>query len=359
MLNITINKTPSPKAKPADESKLGFGKTFSDHMFIMTYTEKDGWHDAKIQPYQPLTIDPASPVLHYGQEIFEGLKAYRRTDGSIGLFRPEENAARMNRSAERMCMPQIPVEDQVQAMKALVELEKEWVPHNDGTSLYLRPTMIADGSTLGVHAAPRYIYFIICAPSGAYYANGLAPVRIYIEDAYVRAVEGGTGEAKCGGNYAASMKGAMVAEDQGYDQVLWLDGRHNKYIEEVGAMNVMFVIDGKVVTPALHGSILPGITRKSLLEVAKVMGLTVEERQVDVQELFDAYKSGRLTEAFGCGTAAVVSPIGEFRYKDDVIKFGDGKTIGALSQKMYDTLTGIQWGKLPDNKNWISTVCKA
>ncbi len=357
MLDIKITKTTTPKAKPADESKLGFGKTFSDHMFIMTYTEKDGWHDAKIQPYQPLSLDPASPVLHYGQEIFEGLKAYRTADDKIQLFRPTENAMRMNRSAARMCMPQIPVEDQVQAMKALVELEKDWVPHSEGTSLYLRPTMIADGSTLGVHAAPRYIYFIICAPSGAYYANGLAPVRIYIEDSYVRAVEGGTGEAKCGGNYAASMKGALVAEEQGYDQVLWLDGRHNKYIEEVGAMNVMFVIDGKLVTPALHGSILPGITRKSLLEVARDMDLTVEERQVDVQELFDAYKAGTLTEAFGCGTAAVVSPIGEFRYKDEVIKFGDGKTIGALSQKMYDTLTGIQWGKLPDAKGWIVPVC--
>ncbi len=357
-MEIKIIKTTAPKTKPTleQEKSLGFGKIFSDHMFVMEYTEKDGWHDARIQPYQPLSIDPASPVLHYGQEIFEGLKAYRRVDGSIGMFRPEENAMRMNRSAERMCMPQIPVEMQVEAMKALVDLERDWVPHSEGTSLYLRPTMIADGSTLGVHAAPRYIYFIICAPSGAYYANGLAPVRIYIEDAYVRAVEGGTGEAKCGGNYAASMKGAFVAEEKGYDQVLWLDGRHNRYIEEVGAMNVMFVIDGKLITPNLHGSILPGITRKSILELARDMGMEVEERQVDVQELFDAYKAGKFTEAFGTGTAAVVSPIGEFCYKDEVIKFGDGHTIGTISQKMYDTLTGIQWSKLPDPHGWTCTL---
>ncbi|MEG0779394.1 MAG: branched-chain amino acid aminotransferase, partial [Oscillospiraceae bacterium] len=348
-MDIKMIKATNFKAKPTEEKTLGFGKTFSDYMFIMEYTVKDGWHDARIQPYQPLTIDPASPVLHYGQEIFEGLKAYRRVDGKIGMFRPEENAARMNRSAERMCMPQIPVDMQVQAMKALVDVEREWVPHSDGTSLYLRPTMIADGSTLGVHAAPRYIYFIICAPSGAYYANGLAPVRIYIEDGYVRAVEGGTGEAKCGGNYAASMKGALVAEEKGYDQVLWLDGRQNRYIEEVGAMNVMFVIGGKLVTPKLHGSILPGITRKSILEVGRDMGLVVEERPIDVQELVEAYKAGTMTEAFGTGTAAVISPIGEMAYKDTIMKFGDGKTIGPVSQKMYDTLTGIQWGRVADS----------
>ena len=257
-LEIKLVKTTTPKQKPADEASLGFGKFFTDHMFIAEYSVGKGWHDARIVPYGPLSIDPASPVLHYGQEIFEGLKAYRRKDGGIQLFRPMENALRMNRSAERICMPPLDPEFQVKAMKMLIQLEEDWIPSSEGTSLYLRPMMIADGAELGVHPAKHFLYVIICSPSGAYYKNGMQPLRIHIEDYYVRAVKGGIGSAKTGGNYAASLKATFDAAEKGFDQVLWLDGRENKYVEEVGAMNMMFVIDGKIVTAPLEGSILAG-----------------------------------------------------------------------------------------------------
>lgn len=354
-MNITIEKTTAPKAKPQDESKLGFGKLFSDHMFIMEYDEGKGWHDARIQPYQNLSIDPASPVLHYGQEIFEGLKAYRSAKDDILLFRARENARRLNQSAERMCMPSIDIEDNYKAIAAIVDVERGWVPHSEGTSLYLRPTMIADGAALGVHPAHRYIYYIICAPSGAYYANGLAPIRIYVEDKYVRAVKGGTGYAKTGGNYAASMKAAAEAEAKGFDQVLWLDGTERKYVEEVGAMNMMFLLGDTLVTAALEGSILPGITRMSILSLARDMGIKVEERKVSIAELVEAGESGELKEAFGTGTAAVVSPVGELCYKDKSIIVNKGE-IGTLTQKFYDTLTGIQTGKLEDKHGWVTRV---
>ncbi len=354
-LEIKIIKNENPKQKPADESNLGFGKLFTDHMFIVEYTEGIGWHDARIQPYGPLAIDPACPVLHYSQEIFEGLKAYRRADGGIQMFRPIENARRMNRSAERMVMPQLDEEFQVKAMKLLVEVEEEWVPRRDGTSLYLRPTMISYGAELGVHPAKRYLYYIICSPAGSYYKNGMAPVKIHIEDSYVRAVKGGTGEAKTGGNYSASLKAAAEASKKGFDQVLWLDGRENKYVEEVGAMNMMFVIDGKLITAPTGGSILPGITRKSVLRIAKDMGMEVEERRVSVQELYDAYREGKLTEAFGTGTAAVISPVGILEYRGDVIKLSDGE-IGEVSMAIYNNLTAIQWGKKEDVYGWIEKL---
>lgn len=346
-LEIKLVKTTTPKQKPADEASLGFGKFFTDHMFIAEYSVGKGWHDARIVPYGPLSIDPASPVLHYGQEIFEGLKAYRRKDGGIQLFRPMENALRMNRSAERICMPPLDPEFQVKAMKMLIQLEEDWIPSSEGTSLYLRPMMIADGAELGVHPAKHFLYVIICSPSGAYYKNGMQPLRIHIEDYYVRAVKGGIGSAKTGGNYAASLKATFDAAEKGFDQVLWLDGRENKYVEEVGAMNMMFVIDGKIVTAPLEGSILAGVTRKSILQLAQDKGYQTEERRISVQELFDAYERGGLTEAFGTGTAAVISPVGEMEYQGKSMVLNDHK-IGNISQEMYDTLVGIQRGDLPD-----------
>lgn len=350
-LEIKLVKTTTPKQKPADEASLGFGKFFTDHMFIAEYSVGKGWHDACIVPYGPLSIDPASPVLHYGQEIFEGLKAYRRKDGGIQLFRPMENALRMNRSAERICMPPLDPEFQVKAMKMLIQLEEDWIPSSEGTSLYLRPMMIADGAELGVHPAKHFLYVIICSPSGAYYKNGMQPLRIHIEDYYVRAVKGGIGSAKTGGNYAASLKATFDAAEKGFDQVLWLDGRENKYVEEVGAMNMMFVIDGKIVTAPLEGSILAGITRKSILRLAQDKGYQTEERRISVQELFDAYERGGLTEAFGTGTAAVISPVGEMEYQGKSMVLNDHK-IGNISQEMYDTLVGIQRGDLPDIYGW-------
>ncbi len=353
---IKIFKTENPKAKPTDESTLGFGKTFSDHMFMIEYDEGQGWHDARIVPYGPIPLYPAAPVLHYAQEIFEGLKAYRRTDGNgIQLFRPEENAKRMNNSAERMCMPTLDVDYQVAAMKALVKVEEEWVPHRPGTSLYLRPTMIATGNELGVHPSKHYLYYIICAPSGAYYKNGMAPVRIRIEDRYVRAVRGGIGACKTGGNYAASLKAGAEAAKDGFDQVLWLDGRENRYVQEVGAMNMMFVIDGKLMTAPIEDCILPGITRKSIMQLAADKGMIVEERPIDIAEIFEAYEKGTLTEAFGTGTAAVISPVGEMCYKDRSMKLSGGR-IGPVAQAMYDTLVGIQTGAVEDPYNWTTPV---
>lgn len=355
-IDIPIIRTESPKPKCADARTLGFGTIFTDHMFVARHDGKRGWHDARIVPYGPLAIDPASPVLHYATEVFEGLKAYRYANGEVGLFRPEENAARMNRSARRMCLPEIDKELQLAALETLVDLERDWVPDAPDTALYLRPTMIGDGCRLGVHAAQEHIYFIICSPSGSFYANGIKPVRIYIEDAFVRTVRGGTGNAKTGGNYAASLLAAVRANEKGFDQVLWLDGRENRYVEEVGAMNTMFVIDGTLVTPALSGSILEGITRKSVLELAQDFGLKTEERALPVDELFEAHRAGLLSEAFGVGTAAVISPIGELAYKGESIHLG--AEIGPVAKRFYDTLTGIQTGRLPDTRGWTRVVAR-
>ncbi|MBO7519953.1 MAG: branched-chain amino acid aminotransferase [Clostridia bacterium] len=353
-MNITLNLTNAPKEKP-DSSVLGFGKYFTDHMFIMEYTEGEGWKNARIVPFGNLSIHPASTVLHYGSEIFEGLKAYRRADSKIQLFRPLENIRRMNRSAERMCLPQIPEEDALEALTKFVEVEKDWTPSAAGTSLYLRPFMFGNDESLGVHSVKNATYIIIASPVGSYYKEGINPVSIMIESEDVRAVRGGTGEAKCGGNYAASNRAGKRAEDKGYSQVLWLDGVERKYIEEVGAMNVMFKIDGVVVTPALLGSILPGITRKSCIEVLKNEGAKVEERRISVDELEEALESGKLEEAWGCGTAAVVSPIGELNYKGKKFIINNGK-IGEVTQHLYDTLTGIQWGKTEDKFGWTYPI---
>ena len=354
--DIKVTLTQTPKAKPEDESKLGFGKIFTDHMFLMDYNVEDGWTDARIVPFGPLPIHPASTVLHYGAEVFEGMKAYRTAEGAIQLFRPMENVRRLNQSAERLCLPELDEEGCLDIIKTLVELEKDWVPHSDGTSLYIRPYLFGNDPHLGVHAVKNATFAIICSPVGAYYAEGLNPVKIAIESEDVRAVRGGTGYAKCGGNYAASLRAGERAERNGYTQVLWLDGVDRKYIEEVGAMNVMFKINGKIITPALTGSVLPGITRKSCVELLKDWGYEVEERLFSVDELFAAVENGELEEAWGTGTAAVVSPIGNLLYKGKEYTVSDNK-IGELTQKLYDNLTGIQWGKKDDTHGWIEPVC--
>ncbi len=353
-MDIKIIKNTAPKEKP-DSSVLGFGKYFTDHMFMMDYSREKGWYNARIVPFQNISLHPASTVLHYGSEIFEGLKAYRRKDGEVQLFRPIENIRRLNNSADRLCLPQIPEEDAMEALTTFVAVEKDWTPSAEGTSLYLRPFMYGNDETLGVHAVHNATFVIIASPVGSYYKEGINPVKIMIEDEDVRAVRGGTGYAKCGGNYAASNRAGERAERQGYSQVLWLDGVERKYIEEVGAMNVMFKIDGKIVTPMLSGSILPGITRKSCIEVLKGKGYTVEERLLSIDELEAALKSGKLEEAWGCGTAAVVSPIGELCYKGEKFIINEGK-IGEVTQSLYDTLTGIQWGKIEDTFGWTKIV---
>lgn len=344
------------KAKPADESKLGFGQIFTDHMLLIEYTEGIGWHDARVEPYGPIPMDPACQVLHYGQEIFEGMKCYRRSDGGFNLFRPTDNFARMQNSAERMGMAPIDTETAMEGLMALLSVDKEWTPHQDGTSLYIRPTMIAMDAKLGVSASKTYLFYIILSPVGAYYAAGLAPVGIYVEDSFVRAVRGGVGFAKTGGNYAASILAGVNAKKSGYAQVLWLDGVEQRYIEEVGAMNMLFVYEGKkVVTPKLNGSILPGITRDSVLKLANRMGLETEERRMDIHEVAKDAREGRITEAFGAGTAAVISPVNKLCYKGEDILIGNGG-IGDISMKLYNTLTGIQYGRLEDDMGWITKV---
>ena len=355
MYQIPVTLTDHPKQKPADESKLGFGKVFSDHMFIMDYELGRGWYDARVVPYGPFTMDPACTVFHYAQEIFEGMKCYRRKDGGLQLFRPRDNFERMNRSATRMGMPTIDVEQALAGLLALLKADADWVPSTPGTSLYIRPTMIATDVMLGVHASHTYRFYIICSPSGAYYAKGLAPVGIYVEPELVRAVKGGVGFTKTGGNYAASILAGDIAEKNGYEQVLWLDGKENKYIEEVGSMNMFFKFRDALFTPPLLGSILGVITRDSITKLARLMGVPVDERRITVQDVFDASQRGELEEAFGSGTAAVVSPVGRLAWKGQEILISDGK-IGPLTQKFYDTLTGIQYGELEDPFGWVLRV---
>ena len=355
MLDIKITRTTSPKEKPQDETKLGFGKKFTDHMFVMDYTEGEGWHDARIVPYAPFPLDPATVVFHYAQEIFEGMKAYRRPDGGVQLFRPWENVARLNRSCERLGLPQLDPDDALQAIKTVVKVDENWVPSDPGTSLYIRPFLYGTDPTLALHGVHEATFAIILSPSGSYFKNGLQPVPIMVETEDVRAVRGGTGEAKCGGNYGAANRAGDRAIEKGFSQVLWLDGVERKYVEEGGGMNVMFKINGTVVTPALTGSILRGVTRKSAIELLKSWGVPVEERLLSVDELFDATASGALEEAWCIGTAAVISPIGELSWGDRDYKVNDNK-IGALSQKLYDELTGIQWGTKPDPFGWVCPI---
>ena len=353
-MEIKIVKNESPVAMPKD-SELGFGKFFSSHMFVMEYNVEEGWHNARIIPFGNISLHPASTVLHYGAEIFEGLKAYRTESGSVQLFRPLENIKRMNNSAERMCLPTIDEDMALEILETFVRHEAEWVPHSFGTSLYLRPYMFGNDEVLGVHTVHNAVFMIIASPSGSYYKEGINPVKIMIENEDVRTVRGGTGYAKCGGNYAASTRAGDRASKKGYSQVLWLDGVERKYVEEVGAMNVMFKIDGEIVTPELTGSILPGITRKSCIEVLRNLGYKVTERLISIDELIDATKNGRLEEAWGCGTAAVVSPIGRLMY-NDVEYVINGEQIGEVTQRLYDILTGIQWGKIEDTYGWVHKI---
>lgn len=341
--------------KKPDEKQLGFGKYFTDHMFIMDYEEGIGWHDAAIVPYGPIPMTPATVVLHYAQETFEGLKAYRRADGEIQLFRPEMNARRMIRSNERLCMAPIPEEMFLEAVNALLKAEKDWVPSEPGTSLYIRPFAFATESTLGVHQSRAYKFVIILSPVGAYYAEGLNPVKIMVEDEYVRAVKGGTGFAKCGGNYAGSIIGQVKAEKAGCAQVLWLDGEQRKYVEEVGSMNIMFKIDGEIYTAPIEGTVLPGVTRDSILHILRDWGYKVNETHLAIDDLMQAGREGRVEEVFGTGTAAVISPVGGLVYKGEELTINNFQ-IGELTQKLYDYLTGIQWGRVEDKYGWTRLV---
>jgi branched-chain amino acid aminotransferase len=347
-MSIAIKRAETLKQKP-DPDKLGFGKYFTDHMFVMNYDAGKGWHDARIEPYAPFSLEPAAMVFHYAQEVFEGLKAYRRADVTIQLFRPEANIARMRSSCDRICIP--PVDDGIylEALKTLVSVEKDWVPSAPDTSLYLRPFIIATEPHVGVHASSSYIFAIIASPVGAYYAEGINPVKIYVEAKDVRAVKGGMGFAKTGGNYAATLRAGEEAGKAGFSQVLWLDGVNRKYIEEVGSMNVFFKFGDEIATPALQGSILPGVTRDSCLKILRGWGLNVSERLIEAAELANC------TEAWGSGTAAVISPIGEIVYNGNKISVNNGQ-IGELTQKLYDYLTGIQWGRIPDPFGWTVPV---
>ena len=355
MLDIKIQKTTTPKAKP-DENRLGFGNYYTDHMFVMDYTEGQGWHSARIEPYHALSLDPAAMVFHYAQESFEGLKAYRTKEGKVQLFRPEKNGERLQSTHERLCIPTIPVEDFVQAVKTLVDVDRDWVPSAEGTSLYLRQFTIATEAHLGVKPSDSYQFLVIASPSGAYYEEGLNPVKIYVEDEYVRATPGGTGFIKCGGNYAASLAGQMKAHEMGYSQVLWLDGIERKYVEEVGSMNCFFKIDGVIRTAPCVGTVLPGITRMSCIELLRDWGYTVDcETRLSIDEVMQAARTGHLEEVFGTGTAAVVSPVGQLYYEGETAVIGGGK-IGEVTQRLYDTLTGIQWGTVADEKGWVVPV---
>ncbi len=354
-MDIEILPLTEKKPRIQDESQLGFGSLFTDRMFLMEYEEGRGWHSPRIAPYAPFSLDPACAVLHYAQEIFEGLKAFRRQDGEIALFRPLDNFERFNRSARRMCMPEIEPAFALKALKQLLQLEADWIPRSEGTSLYIRPTMIATDPYLGVRPSLKYLFYIILSPVGAYYKGGFSPVKIWISDEYVRSTPGGTGEAKTGGNYAASLRASMEATAKGFDQVLWLDAVERKYVEEVGSMNICFLYDGKVITSPLKGTILDGITRRSILNLIKDMGLEIEERALSVAEIIDGAESGRLKEAFGTGTAAVVSPVGEFTYRDKTVTIGDGE-MGELTGKLYETLTGIQYGKVADRHGWVEKL---
>lgn len=355
-LEIALHKATDEqlREKPNSEN-LGFGQYFADHMFAMRWTRQHGWHDARIQAYQDFSLDPAAMVFHYGQAIFEGLKAYRGDDNKIKLFRPMDNFNRLNQSAVRMCMPRIPAERVLQALRALVYLDKDWVPQSEGATLYIRPTMIATEAALGLRPADEYLFFIINSPVGAYYAEGFNPTKIYVEDTYVRAVPGGVGNAKTAGNYAASEKAQVEAQSKGYTQVLWLDAIERKYVEEVGTSNIFFLIKNELITPPLEGSILPGITRDSVIQLAKDWGYTVTERRITIDEVVAAAEDGTLKESFGTGTAAVIAPVGEFCYKDHCVQVNGCKT-GELSQRLFSELQTIQYGHQDDPHQWVIPV---
>ena len=354
-MKLEIIKTQQPKQKPQDETKLGFGRLFTDHMLTIEYRRGEGWRNAQIRPFENLSLSPACSVLHYSQTIFEGLKAYH-TDKGVNLFRPWDNFKRMNISARRMCMPDLDEAFILDALYELVRIEQDWIPKAEGTSLYIRPTYIATDPFVGVKEGDEYLFYIILSPVGAYYASGLSPVDIYVEDQYVRSVVGGTGAAKTGGNYAASLIAGKYAHDKGFSQVLWLDGCEKKYVEEVGSMNMFFKIRGELYTAPLTGSILAGITRDSIIRLAKeVYGVPVHEERIAIADIFKENETGGLEEAFGTGTAAVVSPVGGMTWEDKNIKISGGQ-MGELTSKLYDKLTGIQYGLEKDEFGWIKTL---
>jgi branched-chain amino acid aminotransferase len=354
-MELTTTKADVLKPKPIDDNNLGFGTIFTDYMFNMDYQAGKGWYNPRIEPYQMISMDPATMVLHYSQEVFEGLKAYRTPSGNIQLFRPKDNLKRMNRSCGRMCIPEIDENFVLGALKELLRLEKDWVPGAPGTSLYIRPNIIAMDPYIGIRVALTYRFYIILSPVGAYYPEGFNPVKILVTKDYVRAVPGGVGEAKTAGNYAASLIGSEKAHEEGYTQVLWLDGVERKYVEEVGTMNIFFVIDGELITPKLNGSILPGITRDSVLSLAKSWGIKATERRIGIDEVLSAHESGKLQEIFGSGTAAVISPVGTLKYGEKVITLGDGG-VGPLAEKMFNTLTDMQYGITQDTMGWIEPI---
>jgi branched-chain amino acid aminotransferase len=356
-MEIKVTSVPSDRLKerPTDESQLGFGDIFSDHLFMVNYEAGKGWFDPRIEPYGDIRLDPAAMVLHYGQEVFEGLKAYRGKDNAIYLFRARDNCARLNRSARRLCMPEVDVDLFMEGMKKLILLDEAWVPGTGGTSLYVRPTMLATEPHLGVRPSRTYIFYIIVGPVGAYYKEGLNPVKIYVEDRYIRAAVGGTGEAKTSGNYAASLLAAELAKGKGFTQVLWLDAAERKYVEEVGTMNMFFVVGDEIITAPLNGSILPGITRDSVIHILKDWGMAVSERSLSIEEVIAAAESGDLKEAFGTGTAAVISPVGQITFKGEDYTVAGGK-MGDLSLRLYDEITALQYGEKPDPYGWVERI---
>jgi branched-chain amino acid aminotransferase len=353
-MQLSIKRADHLKPRP-DDSELRFGNIFTDHMFSMDYSPEKGWHDPRIEPHAPISMDPATMVLHYGQAIFEGLKAFRSVAGGVQMFRPKDNLKRLNRSARRLCIPEIDEEFALDALKQLVALDQDWVPKATGTALYIRPTVIAMDPFLGVRASKTYRYYVILGPVGAYYAEGFNPVKILVTKDYVRAVRGGVGEAKTAANYAASLFAGERARQAGYSQVLWLDGVHQKYIEEVGSMNIFFLIDNELITPKLNGSILPGITRASVVYLAKRWGMNVSERDLSIEEVVEAHENGKLQEVFGSGTAAIVSPVGQLKYGDLVMTVADG-SVGPVSKKLYNAITDIQYGRAEDPDGWIEPI---
>ncbi|MCC5576730.1 branched-chain amino acid aminotransferase [Microtetraspora sp. AC03309] len=335
----------------------GFGQIFTDHMISIDYTEGRGWHDARLEPYGPLVLDPATAVFHYAQELFEGLKAYRQANGSIVSFRPYANAARFNKSALRMAMPELPEEAFVESLELLVQTDKEWVPTTEGHSLYLRPFIIATQVGLGVnYPSKTYRYMVIASPAASYFSGGVKPVSVWLSTEYTRAAPGGTGFAKCGGNYAAAFVAQRQAVEQGCDQVVWLDANEHRYVEEMGGMNLFFVFGDRLLTPALTGTLLPGVTRDSILAFAADLGLKAEEGRISIEEWQAGCESGELTEVFACGTAAVVTPVGTVKGADRSWTIGDG-TPGTVTQKIREELMGIQFGNRPDSYSWIHKIC--
>ncbi|MDD6560304.1 MAG: branched-chain amino acid aminotransferase [Lactimicrobium massiliense] len=357
MLKIKITQTKSFKPKPKDETQLGFGKYFTDHMFLMDWDAKRGWHDARIEPYHSFQLDPCAGVFHYGQEVFEGIKAYRTKDDRILLFRPWDNAERFQKSAERMCIPPVLQSDFIDGIKALIQIDRDWIPHRFGTSLYLRPFIIATGTGFGAKASSAYRFVIIASPSGCYYENGLEPIKVYVEDKYIRTAPGLAGYAKCGGNYAASMKSMAKANQLGYDQVLWLDGIHHCYVEEAGSMNVFFLKDNVLYTAPCEGTILDGVIRRSVITLAKEHGIETKEMHIDIDDVMKDGKDGSLQECFGTSTAALIAPIGELRYHDESVVISQGR-IGPVSQMLYGRLSGIQWGREEDPYHWTVEAVK-